>query len=249
VPAPPGSAPPAPPPVNTADPSTIAENKNTPYERDPKVNVPSPPGREHSPEKPSNVMPPPPPSDPTEAPPSDAVKADIPDTKTLVPSCVRSGSRVENFALYGTKGDVYELAKDRKGKLVLVDLWHTRCSPCLRAIPHLNKLHNKYSRHGLEIIGVAYEKGTLEEKQQALERASQRNNLTFNYRVLFGGGGGRVPCPVAEQLECNSTYPTLVLLDETGKIIYRAQGLDERAAYELEMAIHHQLFHGRTARR
>lgn len=236
--------PPVPPPVATADPSLTATVPGVP-------NAPSVPGREHTPEKPANTMPPPPPAEtpaaPVEAPPSDSAKADIPETKTRVPSCVRTGSRVENFALYTSKGDVYELAKNRKGKLVLLDMWHTRCTPCIHAIPHLNKLHNMYSRHGLEILGVAYEKGTLEEKQQTLARASQRLNLNFHYRVLFGGGG-KGPCPVAEQLELSS-YPTLVLLDETGKIVFRARGMDERTAYELEVVIYEKLFPGRMAAR
>ncbi|MFO0846739.1 MAG: redoxin family protein [Gemmataceae bacterium] len=236
---------PVPPPVTTKDPPISSADASLTATV---PNASSVPGRDHTPEKPANSMPPPPPATPAEAPPSDAAKADIPETKTRVPSCVRTGGRVENFALYDARGEVYELARDRKGKLVLLDLWHTRCSPCIAAIPHLNKLHNKYSRHGLEVIGVAYEKGTQEEKQQALAKATQRLNLTFNYRVLFGGGSGKAQCPVAEQLELQG-YPTLVLLDETGKIVHRTEGMDDRAAYELEAAIYQRLFPRRTAGR
>jgi thiol-disulfide isomerase/thioredoxin len=235
---------PVPPPVNTGDPSLTA-------------NVPAPtappaPSRDHTPEKPSSSVPPPPPGDtsaaPVEAPPSDSAQKGTSVGKPRVPFCSRAGSRVENFALYDSRGEVYELTKDRKGKLVLLDLWHTRCTPCIHAIPHLNKLHNKYSRHGLEVLGVAYEKGTLDEKKQALARATQRLNLNFNYRVLLGGGG-QGPCPVAEQLELQNTFPTLILLDESGRIVFRAQGLDERTEYELEMAIYQRLFARRTAGR
>ncbi len=247
---------PVPPPVTTTvDPSAIADRGSTgEFHREaPRVNVPTTPGREHVPEKPSNnVMPPPPPPDsssatPEEAPPSDTARRDLPATATPVPSCVRVGGRVVNFALYASTGEVYELAKDRKGKLVLIDLWHTRCRPCIEGIPHLNKLHTKYHRHGLEILGVAYEKGTLQEKQQALEKALQRLNLTFQYRLLFGGGGpGK--CPLAEQLE-QHYYPTMILLDENGKILYRAEGIDPQTMYELEATIYDHLFPRRRAGR
>jgi thiol-disulfide isomerase/thioredoxin len=212
------------------------------------------PGRDHAPEKPGGLPPPPgatpgeqPPASATPAPPSGSAQAEAPAGRTVVPSCVRVGNRVENFTLYDVKGNVFELAKDRKGKLVLLDIWFTGCGPCRRAIPKLNALQNKYGRYGLEVIGIAYEQGTLAEKQQSLEDARRRYRLSFDYRMLFGGGGGR-SCPVAEQLEVHA-YPTVVLLDEEGRIVWRSQGMDEHAAYQMEMAIYQKLFPRRLAER
>ncbi|MFO0879649.1 MAG: redoxin family protein [Gemmataceae bacterium] len=264
-----------PPVINTGDPSLMAEGKGKRvedgFQREvpaPRVNVPAP-GRETPVEKErpgeaGNTMPPPPPMQsaddtapppgtmppaaPAEAPPSEnTAKIDIPSTRTEVPSCVRVGHRVENFALYDTRGEVFELSRDRKGKLVLLDLWYTGCGPCLRSIPHLNKLQGKYGKYGLEIIGITYEQGTLAEKQATLDRAIRRHRLTFDYKLVFGGGG-KGSCPVAEQLELHS-YPTLVLLDENGKILYRCQGMDQQSAYELESAIYEKLFPRRMAGR
>lgn len=160
-------------------------------------------------------------------------------TKTVVPSCLAVGNRIENFALYDVKGNTFEFAKDRKGKLILLDFWFTGCLPCRQAIPKLNALQAKYQRHGLEVIGITYEQGTLEEKQQTLEQARRRHGLSFNYRLLFGGGGER-RCPVADRFELHR-YPTLVLLDEEGRILHRCQGLDPQSAYELEMTIYRKL--------
>ena len=113
---PPGDNPMAP-AINTNDPSLIGQNKvqdgftNVPP--DPKVNVPGP-GRPESREKPrtqGNGIPAPPsdvPSPPVPVVPaptgaetiSPAVLA--PDTPTVVPSCVRVGNQIDNFALYDT---------------------------------------------------------------------------------------------------------------------------------------------------
>lgn len=166
-------------------------------------------------------------------------------SRAVVPSCVRVGNRVENFALHDVRGAAFELTRDRKGKLVLLDFWFTDCGPCRRAIPKLNALQTKYGRHGLEVIGVTYEQGSLPEKQQALQQAMQRYGLQTRYRLLFGGGG-KGNCPVAEQLEV-FRYPTLVLIDEQGRILMRAQGLDDYAAYQLEMTIYRKLFPTRLA--
>lgn len=259
----PGSAdiavtPAVPPPVRTSDPSLLAEGSTTPRDglsreapAAPYASVPGQPGRS------DNVLPPPPvstgetsapsPAPVEPAPPSGSVQSSLPETNTVIPSCVKVGHRVENFALYDLQGKPFELRKHRKGKLVLLDFWFTDCGPCRRAIPHLNKLQSKYGRYGLEVIGIAYEQGSLPEKQQALENGKKRFGLTFDYKLLFGGGG-KGSCPLADQLEIRS-YPTLILLDETGKILYRAQGMDPRTAYELEMAIYEKLFPRKMAGR
>ncbi len=43
---------------------------------------------------------------------------------------------------------------DLKGKVVLVDFWAAWCDPCKEALPHYNKLYNKYKDKGLVVIGL-----------------------------------------------------------------------------------------------
>ena len=42
-----------------------------------------------------------------------------------------------------------------KGKPVLLTFWATSCTGCIKEIPHLIDLHNKYSDRGLRIIAIA----------------------------------------------------------------------------------------------
>jgi len=44
--------------------------------------------------------------------------------------------------------------EDLEGKVVLVDFWTYSCINCVRTIPHLRELYDKYEQYGLEIIGV-----------------------------------------------------------------------------------------------
>ncbi len=65
----------------------------------------------------------------------------------------------------------------------------------------------------------------------------------INYQLLFSGGSEGGPCPVLQGFDVQE-FPTLVLLDRTGKIVFRTkkgQGLDDWAAYHLEMEIRRQL--------
>ncbi|MBK9437120.1 MAG: TlpA family protein disulfide reductase [Chloracidobacterium sp.] len=43
---------------------------------------------------------------------------------------------------------------DRKGNVVLVNLWGIWCGPCRAEMPHLIELQNKYKEKGLQIIGL-----------------------------------------------------------------------------------------------
>ena len=53
-----------------------------------------------------------------------------------------------------TAGKEVELAK-LKGKVVLIDFWATWCTPCLKEIPNLKKIHEALHEKGFVIIGVA----------------------------------------------------------------------------------------------
>jgi thiol-disulfide isomerase/thioredoxin len=155
---------------------------------------------------------------------------------------VLTGKKLRNLALYGLDGQPWEF-RNRQGRLVLLDFWGTWCPPCVQAIPVLNILQEKYGRHGLEVIGIAYEWGSPREQVEKVERVSRLKRI--QYRVLLGGGYDTV-CPVRHQFDV-SAYPTLVLLDEDGMILWRNdQGLDASRLQDLELLLGQKL---RTARR
>jgi thiol-disulfide isomerase/thioredoxin len=193
--------------------------------------LPPLPGREPS----SIQMQAPPPQARNETPVGPAPNP--PAVPTQVPSCVVVGRKVENFALYDLEGQPWEFRRHHVGKLVLLDFWFTNCAACLQAMPHLVDLQQRYGQHGLDVIGIAYEKGTMAE--QVLKVRGVRGRYGITYTTLLGGGPY---CPVKHNLQVR-VFPTLFLLDETGQILWSSgdDGLDEYARRELEAQIRRRL--------
>lgn len=60
----------------------------------------------------------------------------------------------KDFKTALVNGGTFSLS-DQRGKVVLIDFWDVQCAPCVKAIPELKTLYDKYHKQGLEIIGVS----------------------------------------------------------------------------------------------
>jgi hypothetical protein len=99
-------------------------------------------------------------------------------------------------------------------------------------------LQQSYGPHGLQIIGIAHEQGPLDEAVSRIRGARGRYNI--NYTTIVSGTSPQ-PCPVMAQFQI-SRFPTMVLLDETGTIIWRKEGvLDPQSQLELEFILRKKL--------
>lgn len=184
-----------------------------------------------------------PPIPPLPTPPPTAPVTPMSRKTVDAPWCQLFGKKLDDFALLDLDGRTWQYRRDRQGKLVLLDFWHTHCPPCLRAIPHLNALQRTYGRDGLEVIGIACESGSPESQARQVVALRWPNGapFRFDYRILlWGEQGPRRPCPVASSF-CVARYPTLKLLDEDGRIVWESQGLGGSQLNELKREIERRL--------
>lgn len=170
----------------------------------------------------------------------------LPEVPVTTPSCLLVGSKLTNFSLINVGGRedvdgkpwVYSRDRDKNARVVLLDFWYSTCGPCLASLPELRGLQSHYGPYGLQIIGITHEPGTYNEAAPRIRGARSRYNI--NYPTLFSSASGP-PCPVVSQFQVTG-FPSMVLLDDTGKIIWKKVGpFDPQSKAELELLLRKKL--------
>lgn len=72
--------------------------------------------------------------------------------------------------------------QDKKGKVLLVNLWATWCGPCISEMPHLVEMQDKYKDKGFEVIGL----DTDDESKADIEAFAAKQKL--NYQLGWANG-------------------------------------------------------------
>ena len=49
------------------------------------------------------------------------------------------------------------LSEQANGKVIVLEFWATWCGPCVRTVPHLSSIAQRYSDQGLLIVGITSE--------------------------------------------------------------------------------------------
>ena len=135
------------------------------------------------------------------------------------------GSTMPEYAALNLDGSKFDLAAKRD-KVVLVNVWATWCGPCRYEIPELQMLHERYSPRGLEVVGVSVDESGVESVR---EFVAEQKKMT--YPVVLDAEG-----KITNLLD-TSVLPTSVLVDRSGKIVWKKYGAIMPDDAELKKAI------------
>jgi thiol-disulfide isomerase/thioredoxin len=124
-------------------------------------------------------------------------------------------------------GSPFSLA-EQKGKIVVVNFWATWCGPCREMEPHFERIAAQFQGTA-DIIFLAAD---CDEDESLVPPYLQEEKPRTT--VVFADG--------LDTLLSVRSFPTVVILDRTGKIAYRAEGFDpDDVDTELSNAVRHAL--------
>jgi peroxiredoxin len=125
---------------------------------------------------------------------------------------VKIGDNAPSFVLLDIEGKQVSLS-DFKGKVVLIDFWATYCPPCRKSVPFLNELQRTYGADKFTVVGLSMDDSTS-------SVASFMKEYAIQYPLLMASP------EVAHRYNVRG-IPTLYLLDEQGRIIYKTLFVNE----------------------
>ena len=146
----------------------------------------------------------------------------------------------KTFKLTTTDGKIIELTSTEKGldfkdykgeKAILVDVFATWCPPCIKGIPVLKELREKY-KDDFEIVSVLFEK---EEDKPTSEVIEFIEKYGITYPITVGAENFKL----AKDLNDVQKIPELFLFSKDGRFVKKFLGETALETYEeyVKMAI------------
>ncbi|MFV0387380.1 MAG: TlpA family protein disulfide reductase [Pyrinomonadaceae bacterium] len=137
---------------------------------------------------------------------------------------------VEELSWTFIDNDTIKKLGDYKGKVLVLDFWATYCPPCIKEIPHLNKLKKQYGANGLEIIGLNV--GGEDDKP---EIPDFRKRLEIDYPLAFPEDA-----VISTLMGSDDRIPQTVIFDRDGKLVEHFVSYDETVSKQIDEAIKEQ---------
>jgi thiol-disulfide isomerase/thioredoxin len=111
------------------------------------------------------------------------------------------------------------LSQFKGSKYVLLHFWATWCTPCMRELPALKQINDRYAEKGLQIISIA-----LKSNDGDYEKAIKKYQLNWIH--------------IYDDLDLINKYgnqptPRICVIDKTGKLVYDTIGLGDNDDLQL----------------
>lgn len=143
-----------------------------------------------------------------------------------------------NFDRRDLNGQRIRLEDQRfKNKVVTLNIWGTWCGQCMAEIPVLIDFQQRYRDQGLEVVGIAFERGGPAERMAALRESVEK--LGINYPVIYGGEADKeqVKKVIGGLAEIDG-YPTMFYIGRDGRVKHIQSGfraIDSQRAWQIRV--------------
>jgi thiol-disulfide isomerase/thioredoxin len=130
----------------------------------------------------------------------------------------------DEFYLIDANGKEQRFPSGRPGELLLVEFMTTTCVPCQKALPTVTAIQARYGDQGLSVIGVTCDDEPL--RTRIIYADKYRADHAVNFPILTEPG--KSPGTVMKKFGVRQ-YPSAVLLDHTGGVLWQGHPGDARA--------------------
>jgi len=127
---------------------------------------------------------------------------------------------------YGTQKS-FNLADYIGKNVIIVDFWYTHCPPCVRAMPALSQLNDELKDKGLKIFGL----NSVDNQPNLLpnlDKFLQKRKVSYDIIMTQ---------PTVDLMYKIKGYPTMYVVDKSGKIAYVELGFYEEKFEELKAKV------------
>lgn len=112
-----------------------------------------------------------------------------------------------------------------RGNVVVLNFWATWCRPCLKEMPDLSRVRDRYAAYGVVLIGAAA--NAADDTRTVVDFVRK---LEIDFPVVLGATSAQMA-----RFGLSPALPGTVVLDEEGRVIERFAGVVKRR--ELEAAL------------
>lgn len=121
------------------------------------------------------------------------------------------------FSLEDINGEVYTQEMFAEYDLTMVNVFATWCSPCVKEIPDLEKLHQEMGERGVNIAGIVLDTvdGSGKKDEEGVEKAkllAEKTGATYPFLIPDEGNLNGIISGV-------SAVPTTFFVDKEGNIV------------------------------
>jgi thiol-disulfide isomerase/thioredoxin len=127
---------------------------------------------------------------------------------------------------YGTQKS-FKLSDFIGENVIIVDFWYTHCPPCVRAMPALSELNDEFKDKGLKIFGL----NSVDNQPNLLpnlDKFLQKRKVSYDIIMTQS---------TVDLMYKIKGYPTMYVVDKTGKIAYVEIGFDEEKFADLKAKV------------
>lgn len=138
-------------------------------------------------------------------------------------STLTLGDDAPDWTIPTPDGKILALS-DFKGKYVMLDFWYQTCYPCIKALPSLHAINERFKDDNFILIAI-----NPYDNSQQLTNFIEKRKITYQVGMALNSG--------INDLYQIDAYPTIYIIDPNGRIVYVQEGYNSNQKRKLKILL------------